>query len=781
MPEAGRTRSPGARDFLRREGVPPSIAPARARTLPVKRRIGAVLVVAAFAGGVVAAVEEKEAGPISPEVCRDCHPAEFRAWRRSDHFQSMRVADNDAVLGDFSDVRVTFHGIESRFFRAGDEYRVETVGASGERCVFDVRYTFGWRPLQQYLLDAGNSRLQAFDVAWDDRAVAQGGQRWFHLQPDEAITPGHPFFWTGHAMHWGSQCAACHSTHVTKSVDASGRTNTAYAAANVTCEACHGDAAAHLRHAANGTTGSVPHAGFADGPSPPIAWHLAPGGRIATPDKAGDSREIDQCGGCHALRMPLGADAQGKPFHDAYRIELVGDVHYFPDGQIREEVFVLGSFLQSRMHAQGVTCGNCHDPHSGNLVAEGNGVCGQCHHAASYDVPTHHHHAAGTPGSACIDCHMPARTYMGVDPRRDHAFPIPRPSLSAELGVPNACTGCHEGRSDAWAQEKLRDWGVAEKEHWARLSQRLHRGDPAAADALYALVAGDTPPMVKASLLAQAAALPSHKVRALLELGLRDSEPLVRRGAVAGAQGQPPAERWQLLAPRVHDAVASVRFETALALADIVPALPAKALAATHDLFAEQRRLLEPTADLAETQRMLANLEDRLGQSAAARAAFGRALTIDPTSVPALIDYADFLQREGQEREAGELLTRAISVAPDSPIANVAYGLHLVRSGRRDEALAPLAKAAATPDASARFLYIHAVAQHSLGHHAAALETLRDGIERWPWDPNLLSTLVIYLDDPQSPETQRHLETLAELGPELLHIRALLDRYGIIR
>lgn len=747
----------------------------------MKGRIGAVLLLAALAGGAVAAAEEMVAAQPPPTVCRDCHPAEFEAWQRSDHSQSMRVADDNAVLGDFSDVRVTFHGIESRFFRTGDGYRVETVGSSGERGVFPVRYTFGWRPLQQYLLDAGDSRLQAFDVAWDDRPDAQGGQRWFHLQPDEAVTPGHPFFWTGHAMHWGSQCAACHSTNVTKSVSATGRLDTTYAAANVTCEACHGNSAAHVRHSSAGTTGNVPHAGFQDGPSPPIAWRLVPGERIATPDKAGDSREIDQCGGCHALRMPLTAGARGKAFHDAYRIELVDGLHYFPDGQIREEVFVLGSFLQSRMHARGVTCGNCHDPHSGNLVAEGNGVCVQCHRAASYDVPAHHHHAAGTPGSACIDCHMPARTYMGVDPRRDHAFPIPRPSLSAELGVPNACTGCHESRSDVWAQDKLRDWGLATENHWARLFQRLRRGDPAAADDLRALVAGDTPPMVKAGLLAQAATLPSHRTRALLQLGLRDSEPLVRRGAVAGAQGQPPAERWRLLAPHMHDSVASVRFETAVALADIVAALPAKPLAATRDLFREQRRLLAATADLAQTQRMLGNLEDRLGKAAAARAAFRRALEIDPTSVPTLVDTADFLQRQGEEREAGTLLARAVRVAPDSPLANLAYGLHLVRDGRRGEALAPLAKAAATPDASARFVYIHAVAQHSLGHRDDALDTLRAGIERWPWDSDLLSTLVIYLDDPRSPETRRHLATLAEVGHELPHIRALLDRLRTVR
>ncbi len=751
----------------------------------VEWQIAAVFGLAALVGVAVAVAEEPGRSPdraaTAPEACRDCHPAEFKAWRGSDHFQSTRVADDDAVLGDFSDVRVTFHGIESRFFRAGDEYRVETAGACGERVAFPVRYTFGWRPLQQYLLDAGGSTLQAFDVAWDDRPAAQGGQRWFHLQPGEAVTPGHPFFWTGHTMHWGSQCAACHSTNVTKSTDESGRLHTAYEAANVTCEACHGPAAVHVRHANAGTAGGVPYAGFQDGPSPRIAWRFAPDDRIATPDKAGDSREINQCGGCHARRMPLVADARGKPFHDAYRIELVDEVHYFPDGQIREEVFVLGSFLQSRMHARGVTCGNCHDPHSGNLVAEGNDVCAQCHRATAYDAPTHHHHAAGVPGSACIDCHMPARTYMGVDPRRDHAFPIPRPSLSAELGVPNACTDCHEDRSDAWARDKLRDWGFAEEDHWARLFQRLHCGDPAAADALHALVAGDAPPMVKAGLLAQAATLPSPRTRALLQLGLGNSEPLVRRGAVAGAQGQPPAARWHLLAPHMRDPAASVRFEIAVALADIVPALPANLRAATRDLFAEQRQLLAPTADLAQTQRMLGNLEDRRGKPAAARAAFQRALEIDPTSVPALVDYADFLQRQGEERKAGELLARAIGAAPDSPMTNVAYGLHLVREGRRREALAPLAKAAATPGASARFVYIHAVAQHSLGQRNAALETLRAGIERWPWDADLLSTLVIYLDDPQSPETRRHLTTLAEVGTDLPHIRALLDRYRTVR
>ena len=740
------------------------------RRLVVAENIGVIA-----AAGLAWAATAASAAPSEPTTaaaCRDCHAAQYEAWERSDHFQAMRVADEDTVLGDFADARVSFHGIETRFFRDGGRHFVETVGATGKRGVFPVRYTFGWRPLQQYLLDAGDGRLQAFDVAWDTRAANQGGQRWFHLQPDESVAPGHPFFWTGHAMNWASQCASCHSTNV--DVDVRTTTDVAeaavtYSAVNVACEACHGPAAAHVRLARAGEIDTAPHAGFRDGSRPRIVWRLVPGERIASPDRAADARQIDMCGGCHALRTPLTDSPAGKPFHEAYRIQLMDDVHYFPDGQIREEVFVLGSFLQSRMHARGVTCGDCHDPHSGALVADGNAVCSQCHRASAYDVAAHHGHAPGTPGSACVDCHMPARTYMGVDARRDHAFPIPRPGLSSELGVPNACTGCHASRSNNWAQETLREWGVDEGEHWAALFHRLRRGDPGAAPGLAALVAGDTPPMVKASL-------PPSSMRPALQRGLTSSDPLTRRGAVTGAQGQPPLVRWRLLEPRLDDDVLGVRFEAAAALLEVFGALPTGARTALREPLAEHRRSLAATDYRAATQYALGRLEDRLGRPAQAQAAFRRALVVDPTSVPALVDYADLLQRRGDQARSGTLLERAVALAPDNPVANAALGLHLVRAGQRREALAPLAKAGRAPDASPRLVYIHAVAQHSLGDEAAALDTLRRGLERWPWDPDLLATLVIYLDAPESPEVRRHLATLAEFWHELPEVRALLDR-----
>ncbi|MCY4011534.1 MAG: multiheme c-type cytochrome [Gammaproteobacteria bacterium] len=716
-----------------------------------------------LACGSLAAPSETPADAfVGSGACRSCHPDEYALWTQSDHYRSMRIATDATVLGDFSGAAVTFHDVETRFQESDTgPFHVDTIGGSGERDRFPVRYTFGHRPLQQYLVDAGHGRLQAFGIAWDARPADQGGQRWFHLQPDEDIEPDHPFHWTGHALNWASQCAACHSTNVVTKAGADGATAT-YSEINVACEACHGAGGGHVRFIREGSPDTQPHAGFPNGPTQRVAWRFLPDEQIAVPDRRGTARETDMCGGCHALRTALTDKPMGHGFHDAYRLELARDGLYFVDGQIREETFVLGSFLQSRMHARGVTCGDCHDPHSGAPLAQGNAVCARCHQPGAYDVAAHHRHRPGEPGSACVDCHMPARTYMGVDDRRDHAFTIPRPALSAELGVPNACTGCHAERSNAWAGERLAAWGVPEQDHWARVHDRLLRRDPGSVAALVALVGGDAPVMVKATLLAESAALPAHTVRTLLARALDDPHPLVRHGAVAGTRGQPPAERWSLLRTRLDDPAASVRFEMGLALSEVASALPRAAQTGVASLFAEHRRFLGASADLAATQNALARFEDSLARPEAAGRAYRRALDIEPGFVPALVDYADFLRRAGDESQTASLLKRALVVAPDSAVANAAFGLHLVRRGRHAEALTPLERAATVADTTAYFVYTYGVAQYSLGQHDAALETLRAGLGRWPWDPDLLRALIAYTD-PGSFEAQTYRRRLAEI------------------
>ena len=712
-------------------------------------------------------------------MCKSCHAVEAAAWERSDHFRAMQAATPATVAGDFSGIRVAFHGMDTRFLREGDDHFVETVGPAGDRGKFPVRYTFGYRPLQQYLLDRGDGVLQAFDVAWDTRA-APDGQRWFHLQPDEPMAPEHPFFWTGHAMNWSSHCADCHSTRVVKHFDPTTRRfRTDYAEANVGCEACHGPAGEHVRLASSGTLSESTHSGFAVGLGERVHWRFAPGEPIAEPHGSLTDRDTDMCGGCHSLRTPLVTDVAGRPYHEAYRLELPDDIRYFPDGQIREEVFVLGSFLQSKMHVRGVTCGNCHEPHSGDLLLPGNGVCAQCHRADAYDVASHHRHPPGEPGSACVDCHMPARTYMGVDDRRDHSFPIPRPALSAELDVPNACANCHAGQDNQWAIESLRGWGiVSDPAHWSLVHRRLRRGDPDALTAVKSLLEdGDLAPLVKASLLAQTANVGASDLSEVLKPWLANPEPLIRRGGVAGTMGLPADVRWSMLANRLRDSHRVVRFEMAIALSG-TPALSAAARRATAPLFAEYREALSASADLAASQTALARLAVRLGQIPSAESAFERALEIDATSLPALVDFADLRRAQGREQEAGTLLRRALAAAPDNGTANVAFGLHLVRLERYEEALEPLSKATRTADAQPTFFQIYAVAQDSLGYREQALATLRQGFERWPWDVNLLSTFVMLADERQFFEVRRHLDTLRRIAPDSPQVRALIDRYG---
>ena len=113
------------------------------------------------------------------------------------------------------------------------------------------------------------------------------------------------------------------------------------------------------------------------------------------------------CGRCHARRSPLTEDyIAGRSLSNSHRVELLTEGRYFPDGQVLDEVYVYGSYLQSKMHAAGVTCSDCHEPHSLQLREEGNGVCLRCHSAAQFDTAKHHFHAVdGTaPNASTVTC-----------------------------------------------------------------------------------------------------------------------------------------------------------------------------------------------------------------------------------------------------------------------------------------------------------------------------------------------------------------------------------------
>ncbi|MFP8880341.1 MAG: multiheme c-type cytochrome, partial [Myxococcota bacterium] len=375
--------------------------------------------------------------------CGRCHADQFEKWSGSHHDLAMQIASDATVLGNFDAAEFSQHGAHFLFSRRDGRFLVRTEDANGDPAEFEIAYTFGVEPLQQYLVRLARGRLQVLSVAWDTRPSAQGGQRWFHLYPDERQRPGDPFHWTGGYQTWNHMCAECHSTNLEKHFDsATDSYATKWAEIDVACEACHGPGSLHVAGAA---AGSDAPAGL------PVGF------------AAGDSRyQVDVCAPCHSRRHRVSAeDRTGQPLLDHFVPVTLRAGLYHSDGQILEEVYVYGSFVQSAMYAHGVACSDCHDPHSLELRIAGNGLCTQCHAETgnpsfpsltkkAYDTAEHHFHPAGSAGAQCVNCHMPARTYMQIDPRRDHSFRVPRPDVSMKLGTPNACTGCHTDRTAAW-------------------------------------------------------------------------------------------------------------------------------------------------------------------------------------------------------------------------------------------------------------------------------------------------------------------------------------------
>ena len=377
----------------------------------------------------------------------------------------MEIPSAKSVLGDFDNTEFRYFGRTTRFFKDGDSFRIITENQQGQPESFKIAYTLGYKPLQQYLVDVGGGRIQVLPFAWDTRERKDGGQRWFSLYPKEDVTPANPLFWTRPMQNWNHMCGDCHTTGFSKNYSDSSNTFTSRWSETANgCESCHGAGSAHVEERNTSKAKVVDNS-------------------LISVLKT-QTAQIDQCGACHARRVRLRETSMRErmleTMLETWRPQLPQDGLYFVDGQIREEVFEIGSFLQSKMAAKGVRCTDCHDPHTARLKAEGNALCTQCHEVEKFDTADHHFHKPGTAGAQCVGCHMPARTYMIVDPRRDHRLAIPRPDLSDSLATPNPCTGCHTDRTNSWAAEAVRKhkgsgntpmetWGVAA---WEAVQER---------------------------------------------------------------------------------------------------------------------------------------------------------------------------------------------------------------------------------------------------------------------------------------------------------------------
>ena len=676
---------------------------------------------------------------VGSEACVGCHQEAYAGWLGSHHQLAMLPAAEATVAADFEGSSFAHGGVRTTFDRRGGRFVVGTGGPEGEFGDFNVRYTFGVEPLQQYLLELEGGRLQAFGIAWDT-----AGERWFHLQPVDGVGHEDPLHWTGAAYTWNFMCADCHSTGVRKGYDpASNAYSTEFAEVSVGCEACHGPGSLHVARAAQG---GLQH--------PPGGHEDSSASAMAIVGLATQVEQIGSCAPCHSRRAQL-ADGYtpDRPFLDHYLPSLLEPGLYEADGQILGEVYVYGSFLQSRMFARGVTCGDCHEPHSAGLVLEGDALCTRCHNEAGhpgfptlrparYDTPAHHLHGTGSEGSRCVSCHMPERTYMVLDHRRDHGFRIPRPDLTVSLGIRNACNGCHDDRDAEWARQVLaRHFGSGEDPHFAAVIAPARSGLPKAARAL-ATLAEDTEQaaMVRATALSLMDSYDDAGTALALERGLRDPDALVRIGALRGASRFGPESFRRRAGHLLDDAYLAVRTEAARLLAPAHAGLPAEG--------AERARFLEVLDEYLDTQRFNADRPEAhtnmasaflaLGDSDRAETALEAALGLAADWVPALVNLADLYRATNRDPAAGELLERASALAPDAAEVALARALWLVRQHRHSEALPLLARATELGPENSHHAYVYAVALHSGGESMRALAVLDEALRRRPGDGAML-------------------------------------------
>ncbi|MDB5105874.1 MAG: Tetratricopeptide 1 repeat-containing protein [Fibrobacteres bacterium] len=702
-------------------------------------------------------------------ACAECHAAEAKAYSGSDHDRAMEPAGPGTILGRFDGDSLAHPGGVSRFYREGDAFMVRAPGPDGAPQAYPVRYAFGVRPLQQYLVEFPGGRMQALATAWDTRK-----QAWFHLTPDSAVPPDDWLHWTGDGHNWNAMCADCHSTGLRRGYDAAkGVFHTDWKEPDVSCEACHGPGKDHVEWARAGTLkrfflersfakreGADPASvGSADRTraraAHGLAWdRMGQGGRA----------EIMACARCHARRSALKEDfGYALEFLDEYSPELLREGVYHADGQIQDEVYEYGSFLQSKMYGKGVHCSDCHDPHSLRTRAPGNALCTHCHEAARFDTPDHHRHATGGPGGLCVDCHMPTRTYMGADVRRDHSLRIPRPDLSARYGTPNACGQCHADRGAAWAAEKVREWhGPVRKPHFSELLAKGRSGGPGADSALAALAA-DTlwPAMARASAVAilagymdglagartgaggtaTNAAMTRVTTITTVTKGARDREPLMRLASAAASEELPRDVRLAVAGPLLRDPLRAVRAAAAGALITESPLLPDSLRPDYRRALAEHRAALDANAVFPGGRFDLGRYHEKRGSDDSAALEYRAALAIDKRFLPARMNLATLYARQGRPDSAAAQLREAIRLDTGNADAHYALGLAMAEQGRIDSAAVHLASACRARPGDPRFAYNLGLLLHRLNRPSEAEAALKRSIAMGGGDPAYLYTL----------------------------------------
>jgi len=719
---------------------------------------------------------------VGSSQCESCHQDQFADWMGSHHQLAMQVADSDTVLGDFDDVSIDYFGKPVRFFTREDGRYVRTANEKGEEQDFRIAYVFGVEPLQQYLIEFPGGRLQTLAFSWDARSEAEGGQRWFHIYPDEYIAPDDSLHWTGAQQNWNYMCAECHSTNVSMGFDLESNSfNTTYSEITVGCEGCHGPGSAHVDMATAGTDSGGYGREAALDDRGDATWVMNPSSGIAARSEARmqPPQQPESCGRCHSRRGIISSEYEyGKPLTDTHMPALLNEGLYFADGQTLDEVYVYGSFLQSRMYQAGVSCTDCHNPHSARLVTgpTPNDVCAQCHLPTKFSVVEHTGHTAGQAG--CVDCHMVSRNYMVVDGRRDHSFRVPRPDLTESIGTPNACNGCHVDNDSAWATTAINEWRGSETWQRAHFAPAIDAARHGFANAELVDVVSNTefPGVARATAVSLLAQPFSSMEYATLEAQLGSADALIRIAALRQVRALPGELRLRLPgAQLLADPVRGVRVEAALAYAGLQDLLPLDVARAWIQAEQDFRSAYATIANRPEAHLALASFELAQNNAPVAIEHYETALQLEPRAVAARLNLVDTLRAIGEEARAEEVLREGLALDADDAALHHSLGLLLVRSAMPQDALAELRLAVELAPENPRFAYVLGIALNSTGEQQQALQVMRAAHANFDGDFDIAMGLATMLRD--SGDTDGALGvaySLARRHPENQNVLALL-------
>ncbi len=734
---------------------------------------------------------------VGRDTCAGCHQQQMKAYENSHHDLAMEEATEETVRAPFDGETFSKGDVEYTFLREENEFYVKVTGPDDEPAErFEVPYTFGVTPLQQYLLDFPKGRLQALSIAWNSRE-----NEWFSLYPDRSIGRDDWLHWTNQSQNWNSTCASCHSTNYRKNYDPEKDAyRPKWSEIDVSCEACHGPGSKHVNWAKNreDSTSQTPETDESDPSSSyglsvnftsgNVSFRTGPDGvpERVNPDRSVPDTQLTECGRCHGRRSRLSRKHRhGERFLDHFSPSLLEEGLYHPDGQVKEEVYVYGSFRQSRMYEKGVRCTHCHEPHSGELKLDGNQVCTQCHGADTYDTPEHHHHPPSSSGASCVNCHMTEKTFMQVDPRRDHKFHVPQPAVSDRIGAPDACTSCHEKKTSDWAARQVQNWTDDESTpSYGPMFYDAWEGDPDALSELRSFLNdAEQPDFLRASAASALTRYPTTELRDPARELFDASDPLLRRSAVqlySAGQTEQSSPAPDPLLPLLEDPVRGVRFAAARSLSTMETSDPTeKQKDRIKDITDEIERVLLANQDSRGGLFSLGQYYMQQDRPKQAITYFRRAIEMDDRFLDARTALARLLAREEQPEEAAEVLQPATKFRQppnmseeiwNRAMGQLHYQLGLLHAGpleNRSRARDHLERAVRYAPDNARAHYNLGLLYSQLGKVEQADRTLQQAVELQPNNPEHLYALVtIHRDHGNMDKAVKYARTLKNRFPD---------------